>query len=34
VSLPGWFIAAIIYIAVSKIYQKKVHGAQAGGLLK
>ena len=25
VSLPGWFVAAIIYIAVSKIYQKKFH---------
>jgi len=25
VSLPGWFVAAIIYIAVSKIYQQKVH---------
>ncbi len=27
VSLPGWFVAAIIYIAVSRIYQKKVHSA-------
>ncbi|MHC4722292.1 MAG: purine-cytosine permease family protein [Planctomycetota bacterium] len=27
VSLPGWFVAAIIYIAVSKIYQQKVHSA-------
>ncbi len=25
VSLPGWFVAAVIYIAVSKIYQQKVH---------
>jgi purine-cytosine permease-like protein len=27
VSLPGWFVAAIIYIVVSKIYQQKVHSA-------
>jgi purine-cytosine permease-like protein len=27
VSLPGWFLAAGIYIIVSKIYQKKVRGA-------
>ena len=25
VSLPGWFVAAVIYLAVSKIYQQKVH---------
>jgi len=27
VSLPGWFVAAAIYIAVSKIYQQKAHNA-------
>jgi purine-cytosine permease-like protein len=27
VSLPGWFVAAIIYVVLSKIYQKKVHSA-------
>ncbi|MHC4126216.1 MAG: hypothetical protein ACYSRR_07170 [Planctomycetota bacterium] len=27
VSLPGWFVAAVIYIAVSKIYQQKAHSA-------
>jgi purine-cytosine permease-like protein len=25
VSLPGWFVAAALYIALSKVYQKKVH---------
>jgi len=25
VSLPGWFVAAVIYVAVSKIYQQKAH---------
>ncbi|MBN2295024.1 MAG: hypothetical protein JXM70_21525 [Pirellulales bacterium] len=25
VSLPGWFVAAVLYIVLSKIYQKKVH---------
>jgi len=24
VSLPGWFMAAIMYIVLSKFYQKKV----------
>lgn len=24
VSLPGWFIAAVLYIGLSKIYQKKI----------
>ena len=23
VSLPGWFVAAVLYIVLSKIYQKK-----------
>jgi purine-cytosine permease-like protein len=27
VSLPGWFVAAILYIVLSKFYQRKVHGA-------
>ena len=26
VSLPGWFVAAVLYVVLSKIYQKKVHG--------
>ncbi|MFA5293359.1 MAG: hypothetical protein WC496_10035 [Phycisphaerae bacterium] len=26
VSLPGWFITAILYVVLSKIYQKKVYG--------
>ena len=25
ISLPGWFIAATLYIVLSKIYQKKIH---------
>lgn len=25
VSLPGWFIAAILYVVISKIYQRRVH---------
>jgi purine-cytosine permease-like protein len=25
VSLPGWFAAAVLYVVLSKIYQKKVH---------
>ena len=25
VSLPGWFVAALLYIVLSKIYQKRVH---------
>ncbi len=28
VSLPGWFIAAVLYIVFSKFYQKKVHQPQ------
>jgi hypothetical protein len=24
VSLPGWFVAAILYMVISKIYQKKI----------
>jgi len=30
VSLPGWFIAAILYIILSRIYQKKIHSAENG----
>jgi len=30
VSLPGWFVAAVLYVVLSKIYQKKVHGTVAG----
>ncbi|MGE4285470.1 MAG: cytosine permease [Phycisphaerae bacterium] len=29
VSLPGWFIAAVVYIVASKIYQKSVEGKSA-----
>ena len=25
VSLPGWFVAAVLYVVLSKLYQKKVH---------
>jgi purine-cytosine permease-like protein len=25
VSLPGWFIAAVLYVVLSKLYQKKIH---------
>jgi hypothetical protein len=31
VSLPGWFVAAVLYIVLSKLYQRKVHGAEARG---
>jgi len=24
VSLPGWFVAAVLYIVLSKIYQKRI----------
>jgi purine-cytosine permease-like protein len=24
VSLPGWFVAAVLYVCISKIYQKKI----------
>jgi purine-cytosine permease-like protein len=26
VSLPGWFVAAMLYVVLSKLYQRKVHG--------
>ncbi|MFH1718531.1 MAG: hypothetical protein ABIF19_14340, partial [Planctomycetota bacterium] len=29
VSLPGWFVAAILYIVLSKFYQKKIRPASA-----
>lgn len=29
VSLPGWFIAAVLYIVLSKFYQKRVHAEAA-----
>ncbi len=29
VSLPGWFIAAILYVLLSKVYQKKVYGSSS-----
>jgi purine-cytosine permease-like protein len=25
VSLPGWFVAAALYVVLSKLYQRKVH---------
>ncbi len=25
VSLPGWFVAAVLYIVLSKLYQKRIH---------
>jgi hypothetical protein len=25
VSLPGWFIAAALYVLLSKVYQQKIH---------
>jgi purine-cytosine permease-like protein len=28
VSLPGWFVAALLYVLLSKVYQKKVHQPQ------
>ena len=27
VSLPGWFVAAVLYVVISKFYQKKVRPA-------
>ena len=27
VSLPGWFVAAVLYIVISKFYQQKVRPA-------
>jgi purine-cytosine permease-like protein len=29
VSLPGWFVAALLYIAISRVYQKPIRAAQA-----
>jgi len=29
VSLPGWFVAALLYIVLSKIYQKKIRPVAA-----
>ena len=29
VSLPGWFVAALLYVVLSKFYQQKVRGAAA-----
>ena len=29
VSLPGWFVAAILYIVLSRFYQKSVRPAEA-----
>ncbi len=28
VSLPGWFVAAVLYIAISKLYQEKIQPAR------
>ena len=28
-SLPGWFVAAILYVVLSKLYQRGVHGVAA-----
>ena len=30
VSLPGWFVAAILYVVLSKWYQNKTHGPATG----
>jgi len=30
VSLPGWFVAAVLYVVLSKLYQQKVHPPSAG----
>jgi len=30
VSLPGWFVAAVLYIVISRIYQQKVQPAMEG----
>jgi hypothetical protein len=27
VSLPGWFVAAVLYVVLSKFYQKKIRPA-------
>ena len=29
VSLPGWFVAALLYIVLSKVYQKKIRPVAA-----
>jgi hypothetical protein len=29
VSLPGWFVAALLYIVLSKVYQKKLRPVAA-----
>jgi purine-cytosine permease-like protein len=29
VSLPGWFVASILYVVLSKLYQQKIHGEAA-----
>ena len=31
VSLPGWFVTAILYVVISKLYQNKVRPAAEGG---
>ena len=31
VSLPGWFMTAILYVLISFVYQKKIRPAAAGG---
>jgi hypothetical protein len=31
VSLPGWFIAAILYLSLSRIFQRKLHPAGSRG---
>jgi len=30
VSLPGWFVAAVLYVLLSKLYQNKIHGPATG----
>lgn len=29
VSLPGWFVAAVLYLVLSRVYQKSLHGEAA-----
>ena len=31
VSLPGWFVAAVLYVVLSRFYQRQVRPAAAGG---
>jgi len=31
VSLPGWFVAAVLYVVLSKLYQKNVRQGAVGG---